>query len=55
MDITWDDVANALFGLKTYIKNAGLWYSIASDVTITDAFIASVRENVEDAYLGFKE
>ena len=55
MDITWDDVANALFGLKTYIKNAGLWHSIASDVTITDTFITSVRETVEDAYLGFKE
>ena len=55
MDITWDDVANALFGLKTYIKNAGLWHSIASDVTITNTFITSVRETVEDAYLGFKE
>ncbi len=54
MGLTWDDVAAALGALRAYVREAGLWHSIAHDAEITPAFVASVREAVEEAYRGFE-
>lgn len=53
MGLTWDDVAEALFAMKAFVRQAGLWRSIAHDADITAAFVASLRESVEDAYRDF--
>jgi hypothetical protein len=46
MGVTWDEVAHALKQLKTFVREAGLWYTIADEATITDDFVAEVRDNV---------
>jgi glycerol-1-phosphate dehydrogenase [NAD(P)+] len=50
MGITWDDVAHALRQLSGFVRQAGLWYSIAHEAQITEDFIAQVRANIERAY-----
>ena len=50
MDITWDDVSHALLNLSDFVRQAGLWYGIAHEAHIDDAFVAQVRRNVEAAY-----
>jgi glycerol dehydrogenase-like iron-containing ADH family enzyme len=50
MGVTWDDVARALFTLKNYVKEKGLWYSIAHDTEITQRFVDEVRGNIESVY-----
>jgi glycerol-1-phosphate dehydrogenase [NAD(P)+] len=49
MDITWDDVAEALRHLPDVIRDGNLWYTIASDSLITDDFTAAVRDWIEGA------
>ena len=50
MGITWDDVAEALHKLSWFVRQAGLWYSIAHEAEITDAFIAEVQSRVTDTF-----
>ena len=50
MGVTWDDVANAMVTLGRFVREAGLWYTIADERPIDDAFVARVREGVETAY-----
>jgi glycerol-1-phosphate dehydrogenase [NAD(P)+] len=47
MDITWDDVAEALHRLPQTVAEGNLWYTIASDRVVSDAFIAAARDWVE--------
>lgn len=50
MGITWDDTARALVDLRDYVRRAGLWYGIAHDAVIDDAFVARLRLNIEAKY-----
>ncbi len=52
MDITWDDVSHALLNMREFVGQAGLWYSIFHDAEIDQAFVDTVRANVEAAYAG---
>lgn len=47
MGITWADVASALKRLPQTVEDGKLWYTIASDHLVSDAFIDAVREWVE--------
>lgn len=50
MGITWDDVASTLFRAKTFVNDAGLWYSILHEAEITPAFVADLRERITTAF-----
>ena len=50
MGVTWKDVAQALFNMRSYVKEKGLWYSIAHDVEISQSFVDEVKRNVEAVY-----
>ncbi len=52
MDITWDDVSHALLNMREFVRQAGLWYGIYHDAEIDQAFVDTVRANVEAAYAG---
>jgi glycerol-1-phosphate dehydrogenase [NAD(P)+] len=47
MDITWDDVTQALGRLPEVIRDGKLWYGVASEKAITSDFTAAVREWIE--------
>lgn len=55
MGVTWDDAAKALFNLQRYVKDKGLWYSIAHDTPITQDFVDTVRRNIEKVYGVWRE
>lgn len=46
MSLTWDEVAHALTRLAEFVHQAGLWYSIAHEANITEAFVETVRANI---------
>lgn len=50
MSITWDDVGHALKNLKSFVRQAGLWYTILDEADITDRFVAELRERIHAAY-----
>jgi hypothetical protein len=50
MNITWEDVADAMKKLSWYVKEAGLWYTIASEYKVTDDFIDYVRKKITSVY-----
>jgi len=50
MGVTWDDAAESMRTLSTYVRDAGLWYTVADARPVTDAHIERVRELVEAAY-----
>jgi hypothetical protein len=50
MGVTWDDVAEALRTLPTYVREVGLWFTVADVVPATDAHIARIRELVERTF-----
>ena len=50
MGVTWDDVAQVLHGLRTYVEQAGLWYTIANEVRVSDDLLRQIRSRVEDRY-----
>jgi glycerol-1-phosphate dehydrogenase [NAD(P)+] len=52
MGVTWDDVAEAMRTLPAYVRDAGLWFSVADTGPITDQHMARVRELVEGAFAG---
>jgi glycerol-1-phosphate dehydrogenase [NAD(P)+] len=43
MGITWEQVADALRILPEHVERAGLWYTVASERPVTEAYIARVR------------
>lgn len=53
MGLTWDEVGAALKYMKTYVEQAGLWYTVANDFVVTDAFIDKVRKKVTAVYGGW--
>ncbi|MFM7207247.1 MAG: hypothetical protein ACKO4T_11340, partial [Planctomycetaceae bacterium] len=50
MGISWDDVAATLSHIKSFVREAGLWYSILDEAEITTAFVARLRERITAAY-----
>jgi glycerol dehydrogenase-like iron-containing ADH family enzyme len=50
MGVTWDDVAEAMRTLATYVRSAGLWFTVVDAVPIDEAFIGRVRDAVTTAY-----
>jgi glycerol dehydrogenase-like iron-containing ADH family enzyme len=50
MGIGWDDVAHALQHLSEFVRQAGLWYGIAHEAVITDAFVDQLRQRVTAAF-----
>ena len=50
MGIGWDDVAGALGGIRSFVREAGLWYSILDEAEITPDFVAALRRRIEAAY-----
>jgi glycerol dehydrogenase-like iron-containing ADH family enzyme len=55
MGVTWDDVAEAMRTLPTYVRDAGLWFSVADAGPVTDDHVARTRELVEGAFVGSSE
>lgn len=50
MGVTWDDVEAAMRTLAAFVREAGLWHSIADERPVDDAVVAGVRDRVEAAY-----
>jgi glycerol-1-phosphate dehydrogenase [NAD(P)+] len=50
MGVTWDDVAEALLTLGGYVRDAGLWFTVAHTATVTPDHVAEVREIVERTF-----
>jgi len=50
MGVTWDDAEAAMRSLGTFVREAGLWFSIADVRAVDDAVVGTVRGLVEGAY-----
>jgi glycerol dehydrogenase-like iron-containing ADH family enzyme len=50
MGVTWDDAEAAMRSLGTFVREAGLWFSIADVRAVDDAVVAAVRGLVEGTY-----
>jgi glycerol dehydrogenase-like iron-containing ADH family enzyme len=50
MGLTWDEVFAALKFEREFVKQAGLWYTVANDFIVDDAFCNTVRDMVTDVY-----
>ena len=50
MGVSWDDAEAAMQSLGTFVREAGLWHSIADERTVDDAVVDAVRRRVLDAY-----
>jgi glycerol dehydrogenase-like iron-containing ADH family enzyme len=50
MGVSWDDVGEALRTLGTYVREVGLWFSVADVVPATDEHLARIRELVERSF-----
>ena len=49
MGVTWDDVGEAMRTLPAYVREAGLWFTVADTDPIGDEHVARVRALVEAA------
>jgi glycerol-1-phosphate dehydrogenase [NAD(P)+] len=50
MGVGWDDAEAAMRTLGTFVREAGLWHSIADERPVDDAVVAEVRERILAAY-----
>jgi glycerol-1-phosphate dehydrogenase [NAD(P)+] len=50
MGVTWDDAEAAMRTLGTFVREAGLWHSVADERVVDNAFFDEVRGRVLDAY-----
>jgi glycerol dehydrogenase-like iron-containing ADH family enzyme len=50
MGVDWADAEAAMRTLSTFVREAGLWHSIADERVVDDGVVADVRERVEAAY-----
>jgi glycerol-1-phosphate dehydrogenase [NAD(P)+] len=50
MGLTWEEVGEALRTLSRYVREAGLWYTIADARSIDEDVIENVRERIESTY-----
>ena len=47
MGVTWDDVEAVLRGLPEFVREAGLWYGLAHELRIDDAFVPAAKAAIE--------
>ena len=50
MGLTWDQLRTGLEAMRGYVREAGLWHSIAHDAQITPAFVRDLRRRLDEAY-----
>jgi glycerol-1-phosphate dehydrogenase [NAD(P)+] len=50
MGVSWEDAAEALRSLAGYVRDAGLWYTVADVRPVTEKFLAQVRQGLYGAY-----
>jgi glycerol dehydrogenase-like iron-containing ADH family enzyme len=50
MGVSWDEAAAAMRTLGAFVRDAGLWYTIADVRPITDELIADIRSAIEARY-----
>ena len=50
MGVSWDDADAAMRTLGAFVREAGLWHSIADERSVDDAIAAEVRDRVVGAY-----
>jgi glycerol-1-phosphate dehydrogenase [NAD(P)+] len=50
MGVSWNDADAAMRTLGTFVREAGLWHSIADERSVDDAIAAEVRDRVVGAY-----
>jgi glycerol-1-phosphate dehydrogenase [NAD(P)+] len=50
MGVSWDDAEAAMRSLGTFVREAGLWHSVADERPVDDGVVAEVRERVVAAY-----
>jgi glycerol-1-phosphate dehydrogenase [NAD(P)+] len=50
MGVTWADAEAAMRTLGTFVREAGLWHSIADERAVDDAVVAEVRARIDGAY-----
>jgi glycerol dehydrogenase-like iron-containing ADH family enzyme len=50
MNVTWDDVAEAVRTLPAYVREAGLWFSVVDAVPADDDLVARARAGIEGTY-----
>ena len=50
MGVTWDDAEGAMRSLGVFVRDAGLWHSIADERPIDAAIVDRVRSLVDGAY-----
>lgn len=50
MGLDWDDVFAALKYEREYVEKAGLWYTVANDCIVDDAFCHAIREKILSVY-----
>jgi len=52
MGVTWDDVGEALRTLRRYVREAGLWFTVADTVDVTTDHVDRLRELIERVFAG---
>ena len=50
MGVSWDDAESAMSTLGSFVRDAGLWHSIADERPADAAIVAEVRERIEAAF-----
>ncbi len=50
MGVTWDEVAEAMRRMATFVREAGLWHTVIDQRPVTEAFIRSIRERVTETF-----
>ncbi|HIC81764.1 MAG TPA: iron-containing alcohol dehydrogenase [Kiloniellaceae bacterium] len=50
MGITWEQVSEGLLGLRGFVRQEGLWHSIAHDTDISPAFVERLRGDIEGRF-----
>jgi glycerol-1-phosphate dehydrogenase [NAD(P)+] len=54
MGLSWEDVATALRKLRSYVDQAGLWYTIYNEKPVTEDFIDHVRQKIYSKFGSWK-
>lgn len=54
MGVTWDDVGEAIRTLPAFVRDAGLWFTVAEARPIPLDILARVRMALESAYRGWE-
>ncbi len=50
MGVTWEDVSQAMLTLSRFVREAGLWYSVADVRPVDETLVERVRQGIETAY-----